>query len=271
LPVTNVPRNGLRLGDLNQMQRSAAMDVVAAVTSKEGYQKVVDIMNADETLATGKGGGKGPKTAFGNDNYFLAIFGQPSPTQPWMVQFGGHHLGLNVTLVGKEFVLAPTHTGTQPASFMRDGKKVRPLGIENDKAFKLINALDQKQQAQAMLKDGVKNLQLGPKEDGKKIEPKGIQGSALTEMQKLILLDVIGAWVNILNEDTATARMTEIRSKLGDTYFAWNGPTAEGSVAYYRVQGPTFVIEYAPQQTIDHIHTIYREPDNDYGQKLIKR
>ena len=65
--------------------------------------------------------------------------------------------------------------------------------------------------------------------------------------------------------------MTELKSHLNDTYFAWSGPTTNGSVAYFRIQGPTLVIEYAPQKTVDHIHTIYRDPTNDYGAKIAKR
>ena len=77
-------------------------------------------------------------------------------------------------------------------------------------------------------------------------------------------------WVGILNDEGAAAKMAEIRGNLSRTYFAWSGPTAPGSVACFRVQGPTLVIEYAPQQgDLDHIHTIYRDPTNDYGAKLV--
>ena len=272
LPVTMVPRNGMRLGDLTKAQRAAAMDAVAAVLSKAGYQKIVDIMDGDQELTTGKGGGKGPKAMFGVDQYYIAFFGKPSPTEPWLLQFGGHHLGLNVTVIGKNFVLTPTHTGAQPTSFVRNGKEVRPLGLENDAAFKLVNSLDEKQQPQAMLKEKVKEMLLGPGKDGKEIKPQGIKGSALTDAQRAVLLELIGAWVNIVEGDAATARMADIKGKLDDTYFAWSGPTAKGSAAYYRVQGPSVVIEYAPQQGgINHIHTVIRDPGNDYGQRLLKR
>ena len=271
LPVTMVARNGVRLGDLSKAQRTAAMDLLAAILSKEGYQKMIDIMNGDEVLAQGKGKvGKGPKAMFGNNLYYLAIFGKPSPTRPWLVQFGGHHLGLNVTVVGKNFVLTPTHTGAQPDLFTWEGKKVRPLGQENDRAFKLINALNEQQQAQAILGKNPRNLILGPGQDGKRIPPEGIKGSALSKGQQAMLLELIAAWVNILNEDTAAARMAEIKTALADTYFAWSGPTTNGSAAYFRVQGPTVVIEYAPQGSTSHIHTIIRDPSNDYGEKLIK-
>lgn len=292
LPVTIVPRNGVRLGDLTKVQRTLAMDAVAAVLSKIGYQKVVDIMDGDQQLVTtggkgGKGGkGKGEKgkggkgkggagpgqVMFGADQYYLAIFGKPSTTEPWMVHFGGHHLGLNVTVIGKHFILTPTHTGAQPTLFKRDGKDVRPLGVENDTAFTLVNALDEKQRTTAILGDRPQaELLLGPGRDGRKIEPQGIKGAALTAEQKKMLLDVIAAWVSIVESDAAEERMAEIKNKIDDTYFAWKGPTARGSAVYFRVQGPSIVIEYAPQGSTDHIHTVVRNPNNDYGAALLKQ
>jgi hypothetical protein len=270
LPVTMVPRNGVRLGDLTKAQRALAMEAIAAVLSKGGYQKVVDIVDADQQLAAGQGG-RGGRAMFGADQYYLAIFGKPSAAQPWMVQFGGHHLGVNVTVIGKHFVLTPTHTGAQPALFKRDGKEVRPLGLEIETAFKLVNALDEKQRSQAVVGDRPQqDLLLGPGRDGRKIEPQGIKGSALTADQQAMLLDVIGAWVNITEPDAAAARMADIKSKIGETYFAWKGPTAKGAAAYFRVQGPTIVIEYAPQGGTDHIHTVVRNPNDDYGAGLLK-
>lgn len=266
LPVTMVKRNGVALGELNKAQRTAALAAIAAVLSKEGYQKVIDIMNADDQLVN-----KDNKMKFGTENFYLAIFGKPSPTQPWMLQFGGHHLGINVTVVGKNSVLTPTHTGTQPDVFTRAGKKVRPLGPENDLAFKLVNLLDAKQKPQAVLGTKPKNLVLGPGQDNKVIPPEGIKGSALTEAQREVLLELMGAWINILPEGAAASRLAELKGKLGETYFAWYGPTTNGSAVYYRVQGPTVVIEYAPQGSTNHIHTIIRDPSNDYGKQLTKQ
>src|SRR5262245_56469787 len=112
LPVTMVPRNGLRLGELTQPQRAAALEALAAVLSKQGFQKVIDIMNADDQLVKGNNANR-----FGTENYYVAVFGTPSATKPWMLQFGGHHLGINVTVVGQDSVVTPTHTGAQPDSF----------------------------------------------------------------------------------------------------------------------------------------------------------
>jgi hypothetical protein len=265
LPVTMVPRNGLRLGELSKPQRAAALDALAAVLSKQGFQKVLDIMNGDDQLVKGDN-----KQRFGTENYYLALFGTPSATKPWSVQFGGHHLGLNVTIVGKETVLTPSHTGAQPDSFSRDGKTVRPLGAENDLAFKLVNLLDAEQQKQAVLGAQPKDLVLGPTQDGKTIRPEGLKCAALKEEQRATLLDLISAWVHILPDAAAASRLAALKAKLDETYFAWYGPTTNGSAAYYRIQGPTLLIEYAPQRGTSHIHTIIRDPSNDYGKELIQ-
>lgn len=266
LPVTFVPRNGLPLGELTKAQRAAALELLAAVLSKEGFQKVIDIMNADDQLVKDKTN----KMKFGTEHFYIALFGKPSATTPWMLQFGGHHLGINVTMVGKDAVLTPTHTGTQPDTFTRAGKTVRPLGPENDLAFKLVNMLGEEQRKQAVLGAKPKNLLLGPGQDGKTIPPEGLKCAGLDKAQRDTLLELIGAWVKILPADAAAARMAAIKEKIDDTHFAWYGPTKDGSAVYYRIQGPNVLIEYAPQGGVSHIHTIIRDPSNDYGKALTK-
>jgi len=261
-----VPRNGLALGELTKPQRDAALEVVAAVLSKEGYQKAIDIMNADDQLIKKKDN----KQKFGTENYYIALFGTPSTTNPWMLQFGGHHLGINVTMVGKDAVVTPTHTGVQPDSYMRAGKTIRPLGPENDLAFKLVNSLNAEQQMQAVLGAKPKNLVLGPGQDGKTVSPEGLKCNTLSEAQRATLMELVGAWVHILPSEPASKRLSAIKSKLDDTYFAWYGPTTNGSAAYFKVQGPTIFIEYSPQGGTGHIHTIIRDPSNDYGKALTK-
>jgi hypothetical protein len=276
LPTGAFRRNGVRLGDLTPPQRKAALGLVAAALSTEGYQKVTDIMNADEALKNARGGRTGGRQGgganFGADEYYLALLGTPSATAPWLIQFGGHHLAINVTVVGASSVLTPSLPATQPARYMLDGRTVRPLGDENDKAFALMATLDAAQRKQAILAYQVRDLVLGPGADGKVIQPEGIPGTALNANQQTMLLDVAREWVGILNDEAATAKMAELKANLPRTYFAWSGATENGGLAYYRIQGPTVVIEYAPQQgDLDHIHTIYRDPTNDYGAKLATR
>jgi Protein of unknown function (DUF3500) len=300
LPTGIFKREGLRMGDLTAPQRAAVTALLSAALSADGYRKVNDIMRGDEVLraaqnsgagrgaaspgggapagsapgAAGQGPGRGApggRPLFGEDEYYLAFVGTPSATTPWMLQFGGHHLAINLTMAGAQVTMAPSLPAAQPASYTFEGRSIRPLGDENDKAFALVNALDDKQRSQAVLSYKVSDLVLGAGKDGQIIQPEGIRASALSTAHQAALLDLVREWVGIINDGFAQLRMEEIKSDLRDTYFAWSGPTTNGSAAYFRVQGPTLVIEYAPQNSVDHIHTIYRDPTNDYGAKFARK
>jgi Protein of unknown function (DUF3500) len=286
LPVPMVPRGGISLRELTPVQRSAAMALVASALSTRGFEKVQQIMQGDEELKNrGPGGGNGnpPHGAnlpagpmFGKDVYYISILGTPSENNPWMLQFGGHHLALNVNIAGDRGVLTPTLTGAQPALYTMNGKIVRPLGKESDKAFALLQSLDDKQRKQAILSYRLADLVLGPGQDGKTIVPEGLKASAMTEPQRGMLLALIAEWADIIHESAAASRMAELKADIDETWFAWSGPVTvkPGSniTAYYRIQGPHVVIEYAPQtlggDPAMHVHTMYRDPTNDYGRKL---
>jgi hypothetical protein len=310
-PTGVVPRGGINFKQMTEPQRDAAMKLLAIVLSPMGLEKVNEIRQADDDFKAngskrGRGGrgpggpppggqngppqgarkgpegpgGRGPMSGddlFGSSLYYISFLGTPSTTNPWMLQFGGHHLALNITISGSKGMLTPSLTGAQPASFQQDGKTIRPLGRESDKALALLQSLDDNQRKQAVLGYEVADLVLGPGQDGKKIAPEGLKVSAMNEKQKAMVLDVIAEWAGILNEGSAAATMSEIKKDLNETWFAWSG-TATGEagtniLAYYRIQGPHLVIEYAPQrdEPTNHIHTMYRDPTNDYGGALTKQ
>src|SRR6202451_3270543 len=313
-PVSFVPRGGISLKDMTPVQRSAAMALVSSALSQRGFEKIQQIMQADEVLKTTDTGpppagndenrppqgptpspppgngpppgmaGNGPPfggppggATFGKDLYYISILGKPSEKDLWMFQFGGHHLALNITIAGEHGVLTPTLTGAQPALYTLDGKIIRPLGQESDKALALLNALDDAQRKQAILSYHLADLVLGPGQDGKTIQPEGLKASAMNERQRAMLLDVISEWADIIHESAAAARMAELKADIAETWFAWSGPTTaergKNSTAYNRIQGPHLVIEYAPQRLggdpAMHIHTMYRDPTNDYGRGLV--
>ena len=281
LPGPMFQRNGVRLADLTATQRDAVMKLLSVALSRDGYRKVLDIMHGDEALRKasgaggqrggGRGGPGGGGPAFGENEYYLAFLGTPSATAPWMLQFGGHHLAINLTIAASQATMAPSLPATQPATYTFEGRTVRPLGNENDQAFALINALDTTQRSQAVLGYRVADLVLGPGRDGQTIQPEGIRASALSTAQQQMLLGLVREWAGMMHDAFAEPRMAEIRTNLPGTYFAWSGPTTNGSAAYFRIQGPTLVIEYAPQNSVDHIHTIYRDPTNDYGKRLVAK
>ena len=300
-PTGVVARGGISLKQMSAAQQEATMKLLATVLSPMGVEKVNEIREADDDFKAngskrGPGGGHRPGgpppdgqggpppgfggpggrlpgggDLFGSDLYFISFLGTPSTTQPWMLQFGGHHLALNITIAGSRGVLTPTLTGAQPALFKLNGKTIRPVGRESDKALALLQALDASGRKQAVLGYQIADLVLGPGQDGKKIAPEGLKASGMSAQQQAMLLDLIAEWSGILNEHYAAARMDQIRAELKETYFAWSGATTAqaGSniTAYYRIQGPHLVIEYAPQsdEPGNHVHTMYRDPTNDYG------
>ena len=278
LPSGIYQREGLRMGDLTPPQRAAVTTLLQAALSADGYRKVMEIVKGDEILrggapagqGRGRGGPGGRGLTFGEAEYFLAFVGTPSTTAPWMLQFGGHHLAINLTLGGSQSSMTPSLPAAQPATYTFEGKEIRPLGKENDKAFALINALDEKLRGQAIIGSRVADLVLGPGQDGRVIQPEGLRASAMSSPQQDMLIEIVREWAGIPADAFAAPRMAEIRGNLPQTYFAWSGPTTNGSAAYFRIQGPTLVIEYAPQGSVDHIHTIYRDPTNDYGAKFAK-
>lgn len=268
LPVSIVRRAGLSMGELSAAQRNAAMALLSSTLSEKGFEKIQRIMQGDEVLKASERN----NPMFGKDLYYISILGSPSEREPWMLQFGGHHLALNITIAGERGVLTPSLTAAQPALYIVDGKTVRPLGEENDKAFALLNAFNEAQRRQAVLQYRVADLVLGPGQDGKTIQPEGLKASAMNDQQRSMLLDLISEWVGIVHDRAAAARMAEIKVGISETWFAWSGPTTfapgQNGTSYYRIQGPHLVIEYAPQRGPDpsmHIHTIYRDPTNDYG------
>jgi hypothetical protein len=270
-PVSDVPRPGSTLGSLSPAQREAAMKMMQVLLSPKGYQKVLETMASDQALSDA-----GTPFSSGVDSYTIGIFGQPSLTSPWMLQYGGHHLALNITIAADRGVITPTMTGAQPSVYTSKGKTVRALAQENDQAFALLNALDENQRKQAILNYQVGDLVLGPGHAGETIPPEGLKASALNERQRAMLLDVISEWAGIVNDTYAAPRMAEIKSDLDNTYFAWSGATThepgKNGSAYYRIQGPKVIIEFSPQgvggDPTNHVHTVYRDPTNDYGVKF---
>jgi len=273
LPVKAVRRAGVSMGELDAAQRSAALALLSATLSTRGFEKVQRIVEADEILKASQGG----NPMFGRDLYYFSILGTPSERTPWMLQFGGHHLALNVTIAGATGVLTPSLIGAQPASYTANGKTVRPLGQESDKAFTLLQSLDDAQRKQAILDYRVADLVLGPGQDGKTIQPEGLKATGMTQRQRGMLLELIGEWASIVHDSAAAARMEEIKTDLDETWFAWSGPTTvspgRNITGYYRIQGPRLVIEYAPQTLGGdpslHVHTMYRDPTNDYGRRTL--
>lgn len=270
LPTGIFERKGLRMGDLQPEQYQAVMALLQVTMSPAGYQQIVDNMAGEETLNTGEQRGR---LVFGKDEYYFSILGTPSLKEPWMWQFGGHHLAINATMVADKITLGPSLTGGQPMRYSQDGKPVVQMEEEIAIAFELVNSLDAAQRKQAILGDTFADMVLGPGRDDIRPEPEGIVANMLSNKQKELIKKLVAQRVGLINAEDAAERMHSIENTMSEIRFSWRGPITTGSAAYYRVQGPTFFMEFSPQNLggtpTNHVHAMYREFDNDYGEQWL--
>lgn len=277
-PVTFVERSGIKLGDLGETQRAAALKVLKALLNDEAYAKVTGIMAGDQYLKDNANA-----SDLGNTQYNIAFFGNPSTTNDWSIQFGGHHVGINATFSNGAITFAPTHLGTQPTTYTdSNGQTQSALGDMYQTAFDFYNSLTDEQKQKLYQGEEVKNLTCAPSDTCDYPTGTGIKGSELTDEQKQLLLKVIANWTNLADSETTQATMDQISATLDDTYVNWSGATvydtSQGKGIYFQISGPKVYIELASQDndagaTVSgvqtsgwgHIHTIYRDPTNDYA------
>ncbi len=271
---TNLPArpdaDGIRLGDLNEVQVKAACDLMASVLSKQGYDKIVQIMLADDQLLRG---GR-PRPGFGTENFSLVIFGKPSEKEGWGFQIDGHHVGMNLSIKGESITMSPSFIGTQPSAFKIGEKLIKPFELETDLGHQLVASLDAKQLQTAIVSDRRGRMMAGPGTDGKTPKPTGVKCSTFNESQKKVLRTLISQWVNDLPKAQADKRMKQLTGEIDRMTFAWSGDKAPMSDMSYVIQGPSLIIEYVCQDLggnpLDHLHSVYRDPTNEYGGQLDK-
>lgn len=269
---TNLPArpdaDGIKMSELDEKQSKAACDMMAALFSKQGYDKMVNIMLADDQLLRN---GR-PRPGFGTDNFAIVIFGKPSATEAWGFQLDGHHVGVNLSLEGDKVCMSPSFIGTQPAKFSIGKKTIQPFQNESGVAYKLAGSLTFEQLKTAIISDTRGNVRLGPGQDGRVPRKTGVQVSSFSAKQKAMLVKLISQWVNDLPAKQAATRMAKIEKELDQTYFAWSGDKAPNSDVSYVIQGPSLIIEYACQdlggKPLEHLHSVYRDPTNEYGGQL---
>ena len=269
LPEGMVPRGGVKLGALSGLQRARLDRLLGELLSEDGVRNVTYQLAAEDTLVSG---GVIGVMKYGSADFYAAFLGEPSTTAPWMFQFGGHHLAINATVFGPNISFSPMLTGGQPLHFRHDGADVFIVQRETAAAQAFMDGLTDEQRVKAVRAEHPIDLVLGPGKDGATVAPEGIRGSELTAKQVTLLLDVIEARLGFMNSDDYAEKMKTVEAGIEDTYFGWWGRQGVLGAAYYRVTGPSLVLEYAIQNrrgTVDHAHSMYREPDNDYGSAWI--
>jgi len=278
-PVTFVDRAGLNVADLSEEQQVAAMQVLEALLSDDGYETVANIIGGDQYLLENSS-----STEASLGQYYIAFFGDAA-TGVYEVQFGGHHLGINASLdaAAETVTFAPTHLGTQPEVYTNaDGTQVETFGTIYTTAFAFYDSLTDEQKAALYQGEDVQAMVCAPGSTCTFPTGTGLAGSELTDEQKQLLLDVIANWVGLADEQTTADALAKIEATLDDTYINWSGATvydmSQGEGIYFQISGPDAYIEFASQQgsagaDVDgvvtsgwgHVHTIFRDPSNDYA------
>lgn len=272
IPPESYPRNGVTLREMSEAQRSLARDFLRTGLSRRGYMTAGQIMELEDVLLAMEGGGR---MARDRDEYYFSVFGTPAERGTWAWRFEGHHLSLHFSIVeGSVVSSAPGFWGANPAE-VREGPQrgVRPLGDREDAARALLESLDRSQRETAIVADEApRDIVTGAELDINPLSPVGIRATDLSASQRGLLMDLIGAYLSVMADDIAGERLERLRvAGLDGIGFAWAGEAERGGPHYYRVQGPTFLIEYDnTQNDANHIHSVWRDFDGDFGRDFLR-
>ncbi len=268
-PAAQVPRKGVALSSLSDTSKAAALAVVKTMLSAQGYAQVQTIQAADDWLNQNSASGT---DSFGSDtDYYIAVYGTPSTTDPFMVQFGGHHLARNYTYKGTTASITPDFTGTEPKSFTVVNTTVEPLKEKAGTLFAAFDSLTADQDAQAKLSAKVDDILMGPSVDsGKFPTSEGVAVSSLSADQQKLVLAAIAAWVNDAAPGEAAWLLKTYESRLASTKIAYaSSKTVDGEDTYLRIDGPRVWIELVNTRSRStpnvHYHGVWRDKTDDYG------
>ncbi|MGA2500414.1 MAG: DUF3500 domain-containing protein [Tepidisphaeraceae bacterium] len=265
-------RKGLPLRDMTSAQKALANAMLASGLSGRGYVSAVTIMSLDQILADMEQG-KGPKRD--PEGYFFSIFGKPADGGTWGWRVEGHHLSVNFTIVKGAFVAAaPTFMGDNPAQ-VREGPRqgLRTLAQEEDIGRRLVKSLSPEQLRKATIPGEVpREIVTGNSRKAMLADLRGILFGELDGDQKEVLGSLIRLYAGRLRREVAECDLKRIDAAgVAKIRFAWAGETDLGKPHYYRIQGPTFLVEYDnTQNNANHIHTVWRDLENDFGDDILK-
>lgn len=267
-------RKGTTLKEMTVEQKHLTTALLAASLSSQGLMKAGTIMSLESILAVIEG----PNRRFPRDPelYHISIFGEPGPGKTWGWRFEGHHLSLSFTVVKGEHISAtPSFMGTNPDIVMDGPRKgLQVLADEENFGLQLANSLTTEQKQQAIFSDKAPaDIITEAKRKVSPLEPQGIAWKDLTGDQREVVWKLVKLYVQRARGEIAEADLKKITDAGQDKlHFAWAGEFKHGEGHYYRIQGPTFLIEYDnTQNNANHIHAVYRDFADDFGEDLLKK
>ncbi|HLJ11607.1 MAG TPA: DUF3500 domain-containing protein, partial [Planctomycetaceae bacterium] len=274
-------RKGLPLRDLEGNSLKAAQALVASGLSKSGYDQALDVMSLEEVLYLLEPGDRAERRERRNPGkYYISIFGMPSETGKWGWRVEGHHVSLNYTLDNGEVIgSTPEFFGANPALIdAGPGRSIRVLGTEEDLARQILKLCTPEQMKVAHVgANAPDDLRVGPNPQSPSAQPEttppsGLPASKMSGDQKKLLGELLSEYLKNMPADVSSRRRdTLMRAGIDNIHFAWWGQTERNERHYYRVQGPTFLIEYNnTQNNANHVHSYWRDLAGDFGIPLEK-
>jgi hypothetical protein len=266
-------RKGLPFKELTPAQRNLAHALLATGLSQRGYMKATTIMSLEDVLKEleqGKGPVRDPEL------YYVSIFGSPGAQDFWGWRVEGHHLSLNFMVAGGDQVsVTPSFFGSNPGE-VRSGPRqgLRVLGTEEDLGRQLVRSFDAEQMTIGLYTNTAPSeIITGADRKAHLLEPMGLQASKMTSQQRDVLWSLIREYVYRYRPEIADQDLKKIQEAgLDQIWFAWAGSTEPRQGHYYRVQGPTFLMEYDnTQNNANHIHTVWRDLPGDFGDDLLRK
>ena len=263
-------RAGVALADLDDQQQRSVDPLLRSALSEQGFETAKGIVAHESILAKIEGNpGRDPEL------YYTAIFGQPGPKVPWAWRFEGHHLSVNATYVdGKTQVVAPLFMGSNPARVPSGPKQgLRLLAAEEDLARALIQMLSPASRSRAMLSERAYS-EIVTRNDPKvrSLAMEGLAASEMSGSERAQLRKLLLVYAHRMNEHAAHDQLERIeQAGFNNLHFGWAGSTDAGKPHYYRIHGPTVLIEYDnTQNNANHIHSVWRDLQNDFGGDLLR-
>ena len=267
-------RKGLALKEMKPEQRKLAHALLLSGLSDHGYRKVTNIISLELILQDMEGAGR----RFPRDPelYYFSVFGKPGPKETWGWRVEGHHLSVNFTIAKGEFVAGtPSFFGSNPGEVRQGPRKgLRALAEEEDLGRELVKALTSEQRKTAIFSETApKEIITEAKRRVEPLEKAGITADKLDKDQRAMLVKLIEAYVNRYRPELAQDDLKKIKQAgVEKISFAWAGGVEKGEGHYYRVQGPTFLLEYDnTQNNNNHIHAVWRDFQNDFGEDLLRK
>lgn len=274
-------RKGLQVKEMTPAQREAAHQLLKNALSGVGYEKATKIMSLElilRELEKAKTGSPLRDT----ERYFFTIFGEPTEDQRWGLSVEGHHLSLNFVMdKGAVVASTPSFFGANPAEVKSEVAGALPVGTrilakEERLAFDLINALDETQRRTALIADTApREIRAAGEVEPPREPAVGLPVPQMTVAQRHTLRELVEAYLENMLPEVREKRAADIReADVDKVFFAWAGATSPGIGHYYRVQGPTFLIEFVNTQPdsagnpANHIHCVWRDMRGDFGLPL---